>query len=66
MKVERKWIKLVALCLGFPSTIFAVYATAWLLIKEDIISKPVGFGISTIIVLYFLFLIGSYGFKRKD
>lgn len=65
---EKKWIKVLALAMSLPTTIFACAWAIWRLVEAEYISRLVGFIILLAIVLNTLILMVVYALKnrRKD
>jgi hypothetical protein len=64
MKLQSKYIKVLTLALGLPSTILGVFILGQQLVKNKMISETAAFIILLVIVLNSLFMIVKYGIKK--
>jgi len=64
MKFESKYIKVLALALGLPSTILGVFLLGQELVKNKVLSESTAFLILLVIVVNSLFMIIKYGIKK--
>jgi hypothetical protein len=64
MKLQSKYIKVLALALGLPSTILGVFILGQELVKNKVISETTAFTILLVIVVNSLFMIVKYGIKK--
>ena len=65
VKIDPKWVKVVGLALGYPSTILACALLFMNLIEQGVLSKGLGWSLFLLIVLQSLFLIVWYAFRAK-
>ena len=63
---SKKWIQIMGLAMGLPSTILAVAWGAMQLVKIGVLTKVQGVVILIVIVGSILFLMVYYAYKRKD
>ena len=66
MKQNTKWLKITAIAVSYPSTIFAF---AWFidwLVKADYVSSTFGKIALVLVILNSLFLMVFYAYKKKD
>lgn len=64
--VDQKYIKVIALAISLPSSIFAL---GWFLLRlaeQGVIHKLVALGLIILYVVNTIFLIAYYGSKNKD
>lgn len=66
IKLEKKWIKVVTLALGFPSIILFSAIAVSRLISLEIISKKIGIGFFFVIIFNSLLLMVWYAYKGKN
>ncbi len=66
MKIAPKWIKVVALAMSLPSTIFVCAWAIWQLVEEGLISRGVGITILLAIVGNTLILMVLYAIKNRN
>lgn len=65
MRIDPKWMKVVGLALGYPSTILACALLVMNLIESGVVSKGLGWGIFLLVVIQSLALIVWYTLKVK-
>lgn len=65
MKIDPKWIKVVGLALGYPSTILACAILVMSLIENGVLSKGLGWTLFLLVVCQSLGLIVWYTLKVK-
>jgi len=66
MFYDKKWVKVVGLALGLPSTIFGSALVIHELVKSQVISKGVGIIILLAILGQIFYLMIYYAYKNKD
>jgi len=62
---DKKWLKVLALALSLPSTIFACAFGIWRLVENEIISRGVGITILLAIVINTLVWMVVYALKNR-
>ncbi len=63
---DKKWVKVMALAMGLPSTILFSSWSLMQLAEKGVISKTVAVVLFLIIISSLLYLIASDGFKKKN
>ncbi len=63
MKIDPKWIRVVGIAMGLPSTIFALALVVMKLIEEGILSRGLGWGLFLLVVIQSLSLMVWYALK---
>lgn len=63
MKIDPKWIRVVGIAMGLPSTIFALALVVMKLIEEGIVSRGLGWGVFILVVVQSLVLMVWFALK---
>lgn len=63
MKLDPKWVRVVGIAMGLPSTIFALALVVMKLIEEGIVSRGLGWGVFLLVVVQSLALMVWYALK---
>jgi hypothetical protein len=66
MKASANWLKIMALGLSLPGTIFFMAWGTMKIVEMGYISKPVGFGIFLAVVVNSLGMIVYYALNKKN
>ena len=66
MKLNNKWLPVVSLGLGLPSTILCLGIVTNYLVESHVVSAKLGYSIFFLTILYILGMISYYAIKRKD
>jgi len=65
LKFEKKWIQIVGLALSFPSAILFMAWGTMELIKMEIFSRKLGWGLFVVVLFNYVFLFVRYTFLVK-
>jgi hypothetical protein len=65
MKIERKWIQVLALAISFPTSILLTAYGFHLLIEEKVLSPLVGWGLFVFFLLGFIIIFIKDAFISK-
>lgn len=66
MRFERKWMPIVSLALGLPSTILVSAVGLWQLVEEKIISENTAMFLFLALIAQMIFMMVYYANKRKS
>ena len=66
MKSNKKWLGVLSIALSIPSTIAGLALLIHEFVKNDILSRDIGFLIFLLVILGMLWLMVSYAFTKKN